>query len=53
MEASMHTAARRAATVYINARDLAPRKGASIRGTTIATKREGETLNLLFEIIYL
>ncbi len=45
----MHTAARRAATVYINARDLAPRKGASIRGTTIATKREGETLNLLFE----
>lgn len=49
MEASMHTAARRAATIYINARDLAPRKGASLRGTTIATKREGETLNLLFE----
>jgi hypothetical protein len=48
MEAGMYTARRRAVTVYTNARDLAPSKGARI-GTNIATKQEGAVLNFFVE----
>jgi hypothetical protein len=48
MDASLYTARRRAVMIYTNARDLAPYKGARL-GTNIASKREGEVLDLLVE----
>jgi hypothetical protein len=48
MDSSLLTARRRAVTIYTNARDLAPFKGARL-DTNVVTKREGEVLDLLIE----